>query len=365
LVEALPETAPLLVAESGSEEIDHQVRIGGVVMPRYTLIPRGSQLTLWGRRAAIVLLILSPFALFSDLYMPHVRRFMAWADEMQRSRVHLDEIQKQMAENRSNPSARGLRKDAVEALRHEWTKLTTRPKAAEGSAADRPLHPVVFRSSRLEPGAANPETDWPQLLLRNFGTFMGHSPMEGASSFILEAPAGSHWIATSVHLLGASGGVEPPVAPGKLPGALHRWRAYLPDRPDSFAEVAGSGLVSVVTADWLAMKLDATDAMLPVKPLKLRRALLKPDDAVYLVGLPYDDQSGATQHVYKGRLKSATQLDAGQFGFTVEENVDFSGFRGAPIVDEEGDVAGVLTDRSPNLLIGTKAELLAQLLERK
>ena len=369
-VELIPETEPLhdvspaVIGEQEPSEEHLPLRIGGVVMPRYTLIPRGSQLRLWGRRAAIGLLFLSPLALFSDFYMPHVRRVVEWIDEMKRSRVHLEDIQKQAALNRSSPAAQDFEKDALSALRRKWTQLTTpAPKQAAGAAS---LHPVVFRSSKTDATATSPETDWPQLLLRNYGTFRGHSPMEGASSFLIEAPDGSHWVATSVHLLGPAGGVEPPVPPGKLVTDLDHWRAHLPDKPDTYAEVVGGRrLMTVITADWLAMKLTSSDAVLPVKPLHLRRTLLLPDEPVFLIGLPYDDKSGATQHIYRGQVTTTSPLDPGQFAFVVQEQVDFSGFRGAPILDAEGEVVGVLTDRMSSLLLGTRSELLSQLMDGK
>ena len=283
---------------------------------------------------------------------------------MKRSRVHLEDIQKQAALNRSSPAAQDFEKDALSALRRKWTQLTTPvPKQAAGAAS---VHPVIFRSSKTDATGASPETDWPQLLLRNYGAFHGHSPMEGASSFLIEAPDGSHWVATSVHLLGPAGGVEPPVPPGKLVTDLDHWRAHLPDKPDTYAEVVGGRrLMTIITADWLAMKLTSSDAILPVKPLHLRRTLLLPDEPVFLIGLPYDDKTGATQHIYRGQVTTTSPLDPGQFAFVVQEQVDFSGFRGAPILDAEGEVVGVLTDRLSSLLLGTRSELLSQLMDGK
>ncbi|MDB6140710.1 MAG: Dipeptidyl aminopeptidase/acylaminoacyl-peptidase-like protein, partial [Verrucomicrobiaceae bacterium] len=358
----LPE--PLRLMETEDYDPHLPLKIGGVVMPRYTLVPRGSQLRLWLQRAAVAMLVLSPLVIFSDFYMPYVRRVSAWVDRMKLSRVHLEDIQKQTALNRSNPASQGLKKDALAAFRHEWAKLTApTPKAATGGSA---AHPVVFRSSKPDSASANPEKDWPQMLLRNYGVFHGHSAMEGASSFLIEASDGSHWIATSAHLLGASGGVEPPVLPGKLVNDLDHWQAQLPDKPEVFAEVMGGRqLTTVIAADWLAMRLTSSDAVLPVKPLRLRRTLLRPDENVYLVGLPYKDETGATQHVYRGEVTTTNPVNPSQFAFVVQEDVDFSGFRGAPILDAEGDVVGVLTDRWSTILLGTRSELLAQLMEEK
>ncbi|MDB6075240.1 MAG: Dipeptidyl aminopeptidase/acylaminoacyl-peptidase-like protein [Verrucomicrobiaceae bacterium] len=347
-----------------TEEAQQPVRIGGVVMPRYTLVPRGSQLWLWMQRVAIGMLCLLPMVAFSGLYMPYVRRVAAWVEVVKRSRISLEEIRQQTAANRSSPSAQGFKDDALAAMKQEWTKLTTPQKKTEGKNAI--TRPVVFRSSKTDFVSANPETNWPQILLRNHGVFHGHSAMEGGSSFLIEASDGSHWIATSAHLLGEAGGVEPPVQPGKLVTDLDRWRAHLPDKNDTFAEVLGGRqLMTVITSDWLAMRLSSNDAVLPVKPLRLRRTLLQPDETVYLVGLPYNDKSGASQHVYRGQVTTASPVNPSQFAVLVEAGVDFSGFRGAPILDAEGEVVGVLTDRWSTILLATRSELLAQLIEGK
>lgn len=310
------------------------------------------------------MLLLSPLVLLSGLYMPYVHRLTAWVGEMKRSRISLQDIQQQTAANRGNPAAQGLKKDALAALRQEWIKLTTSEKKLDaGNATSRP---VVFRSSKTEFAASNPEKDWPQILLRNLGVFHGHSSMEGGSSFLLEASDGSHWIATSAHLLGEAGGVEPPLQPGKLVMDLDHWRAHLPDNPDTFAEVEGGRhLMSVITSDWLAMRLSDNDAVLPAKALRLRRTLLLPDETVYIVGLPYNDKTGAAQHIYRGQVTTTSPANPSQFAVLVQAGVDFSGFRGAPILDAEGAVVGVLTDRWSTLLLATRSELLAQLIEGK
>ena len=359
-------TIPVVIGDTDYEPEPGPRRIGGVLIASFTHVPRKSQVLLWARRAALFLLFLSPFVAMSDLYMPYVRQIWAAVEEAKASHLTLAEIQQQTAANRHSSAAQGLRKDAEEALRHEWSKFTASMKA-QPSASPPQAHLVAFRASRTEAADSNPEKDWPQLLMRNYGTFIGHTPMDGASSFIIESSDGVHWVATSARLLGPSGGVEPPLPPGKMAAALHRWRAFPPDKPDTFAEISGGrGLNCLVTSDWLAMRLPSNDSVLPVKPLHLRRKALKPGEVVYLVGLPYDDQSGATQHVYRGQVTPSTgALDAGQFAFEVDAAVDFSGFRGAPVLDGESEVVGVLTDRWATGLVGTRAELLVQLIEGK
>ncbi len=346
------------------DEEHRALRIGGVLLPHFTRVPRANRLMVWAQRWIILAVILSIIVWLSDFYMPQVHRIAAWLDEASRSRVHLSDIQNQIALNRSSPAAQGFEEDAFAALRQEWTKFTSPAPRPPVSAAK--TRQVVFRSARTVSLDHNPASGWPQMLLRNHGAFHGHSALDGASSFLLEAGNGTCWIATSAHLLGSSGGVEPPVNPGRLSADLERWQAHLPNQRDAFAEVTGGGrLVSVVTADWLAMQLPAGNAPLPVKPLKLRRTLLANDEAVFLIGLPYDDATGASQHVYRGQVLTTSRTTPSQFVFSVDAPVDFAGFSGAPVLDTDGLVVGVVTDRTTDLLIGTRAELLAQLLEAK
>ncbi len=364
----LSSAQPAVIGETDSVPDDEvpQKRIGSVVLPKYTVVPRANQLVVWMRRSAIFLLALSPLVWASDLYMPKVWRVVKWLDANRRSRITYADLLVQTQLNRSSPSAQGLRKDATAALEKEWKKFTAFSTSKEAPRPAAQARPAVYRMVRTDFSYHSPASAWPQMLLRNIGTFHGHSSMEGASSFLLEAPNGSHWIATSVHLLGSSGGVEPPLKPGRLAAELDRWRACLPDQPGAYAEaVGGNDLVSIITSDWLAMQLPADHPPLPVVPLKLRRTLLSANEEIYLVGLPYDDNTGVTQQVYRGHLIPSNQTKPGQFAFVADANVDFTGFRGAPVLDAEGLVVGVMTDHWADLLVGTRGELLAQLMEAK
>ncbi|MDB6140711.1 MAG: Dipeptidyl aminopeptidase/acylaminoacyl-peptidase-like protein [Verrucomicrobiaceae bacterium] len=208
--------------------------------------------------------------------------------------------------------------------------------------------------------------EWPQILLRNNGIFAGHTPARGTCSFLVEGDNGTCWLATASPLLGEEGGVRPPVAAARLSAELYLWRAYFPGDESSFVDaVGGSSLVSVANAGWLAMKLTTTPALLPASPVRLRHNPPAAGETVYLVGLPNDDLTGASQHLYAGQVTSAQQEDPGQFGFTLQVPFKLMGFGGAPIVDVRGEVVGVLTGGHTSLLIGTKADALEAMIRGK
>jgi hypothetical protein len=127
----------------------------------------------------------------------------------------------------------------------------------------------------------------------------------------------------------------------------------------------GPSLVSVADSGWLAMKLASTPALLPASPMKLRHNPPAAGETVYLVGLPNDDRTGASQHMYAGKVTSATEEDPGQFGFTLFTPFKLTGFSGAPVVDVRGEVVGVLTGGHTSLLIGTKADRLESMIHGK
>ena len=247
--------------------------------------------------------------------------------------------------------------------------VSAAPPPPAYSSPYNPPPPEPYRptgvSSSSTPEAGGRE-DWPQMVLHNNGIFAGHTPARGGCGFLVEDDKGSLWLATTSKLLGFEGGVVPPVNPEKMASELYLWRAHFPDDPNAFVDaVGGSGLVRVADAGWLALKITPPQGELPALPLKLRHNPPAAGELVYLVGLPADDHTGASQHMYAGRVTSAQQQDPNVFGVTLEEPFKLNGFAGAPIVDLRGQVLGVLTGGRTSLLIATKADRLEAMLKGK
>jgi hypothetical protein len=65
----------------------------------------------------------------------------------------------------------------------------------------------AFLDKQLD--ASKAPREWPQLVLTNRAEFNGHTPLQGASAFLIKTLDGRTLAATAKHLIGANGGVEP------------------------------------------------------------------------------------------------------------------------------------------------------------
>jgi hypothetical protein len=186
---------------------------------------------------------------------------------------------------------------------------------------------------------------WPQLVLTNGAAFTGHSPMQGASSFLVTMPDGQVYLGTAKHLIKAAGGVDPIVPLEELDSALQQWKAYPRTKPAKV--IAAKGLAESPNAendhDWLLLKLTDPAAKLPATPLVPRATPVAVGETVYLIGVPYSDTASA-QNVYKGKVTA--RPFGNYFTYEFSPPVHISGFSGAPIVDEHGLLVGHGVSRS-------------------
>jgi hypothetical protein len=192
-----------------------------------------------------------------------------------------------------------------------------------------------------EPWSSAPQLQWPQIVLTNHAEFNGHTPLQGASSFLMETNDGRVFAATARHLIGSAGGVQPDIRPQALNTAVRRWRMFPRTLEAEYVEVdqAIAGLEGE-DLDWLVFTLKASSGELPATPLKLRAAPVAIGEQVYLLGCPYEE-ANCKQNVYEGTVTGRGQPD--RFRFNLQRPVDIRGFSGAPIVDRHGHLVGVMT----------------------
>ncbi|MDR3401483.1 MAG: serine protease [Chthoniobacter sp.] len=206
--------------------------------------------------------------------------------------------------------------------------------------------PVDSLQGRAEPPpeswAALPPAQWPQLVLTNAAQFNGHTPLNGASSFLIRGGHGQILGATARHLLGENGGVAPTVEPARLETDLVSWRMFPRTKAGESVMVAGlaSDPKPPRNLDWLLLALAKNAGKLPSYPLSLRSAPVAIGEEIFLVGVPYAEPNRA-QNVYHGRVTARGFSD--RFRYNVEPPVDIRGFSGAPILDRSGRVVGVMT----------------------
>jgi len=185
-----------------------------------------------------------------------------------------------------------------------------------------------------------PET-WPQIVLTNDATFEGHTGLEGASSFLIQARDGRIFAVTAKHLLGEAGGVSPEVSVSEFNKVLKSWKLSPRTKEDSFVEV--DKLVAAgkeKEADWLIFSLKST-SNLPSRPLKVRGSPVTDEEQLYLLGCPYSKPK-CRQNVHSGHVLKLYEQEI-HFDFTPTPSL--SGFSGAPVIDGNGHLVGILTGR--------------------
>ena len=203
------------------------------------------------------------------------------------------------------------------------------------AACDR--KPTV-KAAPAEPWVSQAHAKWPQILLTNDGQFRGHTPMEGASSFLVKAEDGRTFAVTAKHLLGDDGGVSPGLDPTRFNEVLTSWRMHPRTVEDLSVEVDKLVAHGKGDEDWILFSLKKK-ANLPSRPLRVRGNRVEVGETVYMIGCPYEEED-CKQNVYLGKVASRYYA---QFTFTFAPPVDLSGFSGAPIVDANGHLVGIAT----------------------
>lgn len=220
-------------------------------------------------------------------------------------------------------------------------KATSPSTSNESSAPSEPAAaPVIM--PKPEPWAAKPTSEWPQLVLTNSASFKGHTPLNGASSFLVKGPSGTIYAATANHLLGPNGGVEPAVSQEDLDRDLESWQSYPRTKQKLTIPITGLGLKKPKgeASDWLLLKVKSEGTPLPSTPLTLRPTPVAIGEEIFLVGVPYS-QPDRAQNVYRARVTQ--RKSPGWFRYDLEVPVNIVGFSGAPIVDNNGLVVGLMT----------------------
>ena len=219
--------------------------------------------------------------------------------------------------------------------------------ASESVPTDRPAPPNAAPASWV----AAPPSEWPQIVLTNEATFNGASPLEGASSFLVEIE-GRVYAATAKHLIGSDAGVEPEIALSQFDKKLILWRLHPRTRPTAAAvasRLAMKQLDRAESYDWLLMDVEPQDrAKLPATVLTIRATAVQLGERVHLIGCEYRDRQCA-QRVFEGRV---TGRMGHNFRFELANGVHLFGFSGAPIVDTHGQVVGVMTVQFSAFKIG-------------
>ncbi len=184
---------------------------------------------------------------------------------------------------------------------------------------------------------------WPQIVLTHDARFRGgHTPLKGASAFLMRTPDGRVLAATARHLLGEAGGVQPEIYLQELDQVLDSWRLHPRTRSSPAISVQGLALRGLdrPDLDWLVLNLDGSAAPTGVEPLQVRLRPVEVGETVHLIGCPYA-AARCVQQVYSGRV--VERLPGHMFRYEFKPHVNLSGFSGAPVIDDQGHLVGVMT----------------------
>ncbi len=189
-----------------------------------------------------------------------------------------------------------------------------------------------------------PHDQWPQMVLTNDAEFNGHTPLYGASAFLVVNTKGTVLAVTAKHLIGTHGGVDPEIDAYDLNSVLRRWELF--PRTQSKRRLGVSGLPPTTgtplhhsNVDVLVLALKYSDELLPAEPIAVRHSPVRVGERVYLVGVLYSEPN-SPQNVYTGQV---VERVGDRFRYSIEPPVDLRGFSGAPILDRNGHVVGVMT----------------------
>lgn len=184
---------------------------------------------------------------------------------------------------------------------------------------------------------------WPQIVLTHDARFRGgHSPLKGASAFLLRTPDGRVLAATARHLLGEAGGVQPEIYLQDLDQVLESWRLHPRTRSAPAIAVKGLALPGLdrPDLDWLLLAPTSTAAPAGIEALQVRLRPVEVGETVHMIGCPYA-AARCVQQVYSGRV--VERLAGNMFRYEFKPHVNLSGFSGAPVIDNQGHLVGVMT----------------------
>jgi S1-C subfamily serine protease len=193
---------------------------------------------------------------------------------------------------------------------------------------------------------ASPPTQWPQISAINDAPFQ--QEQFAGNGFLLEYKSKLYAV-TAKHLFFLIKS-ETVSAIDISADVLKRWTMH--PNGDRKAIVLGRLLnadpseaidPSVVETDWLFFDVMKNDSK--IKPLHLRESPLRAGEKVYAVGCTYQRATTCRQDVYPGTFvaESGTSILV-----DMEQSQRFGGLSGAPVVDVNGEVVGIVSSEKPN-----------------
>ena len=204
------------------------------------------------------------------------------------------------------------------------------------------------------PWASTPVEDWPPLVLLQQAEFKEHTPLRAGCVSLIRLPSGHVVALTVAHLLGRPGGVEPGFLAnslcldrGKLAtldSQITRWKLFVPGHDDKAVKIIGLfGKPEQFgeRCDELLLRVDPVTPTYPVRTLDIRLRPVPIDEPLRIVRYAVIDEKAQ-------QVPEEARRIAG-FGFTceLERAADFRATTGAPVLDKDGLLVGVVSGKGP------------------
>ena len=200
--------------------------------------------------------------------------------------------------------------------------------------------------------ASTPPSKWPDLILLQKAEFEHHTPMAAGCTSLVRLPSGDTVALTAGHLLGEPGGVSPGFLDrgsdrldqsklSTLTAEITSWDLFLPGQETRAVEVVGlfgqAGSFDT-NGDQILLQLAPHDKIYPVKPLDLRLSMVPFGETLHVITFAADTNGNLRQVV-----NDAKRIPGLFFACSFEKPVDLRGCSGAPVVDKNGLLVGIVT----------------------
>lgn len=191
-----------------------------------------------------------------------------------------------------------------------------------------------------------------QVLLRNDFEFEGERSSQGASASFIQKGE-TIYLLTAKHLLGPDMGISPAVKPTEFNDQLLYW--YVHHNNDDENDLAN--IIEIVNPnndedeDLILLKTDAAPKNVANMVLPITQKMPALGDRLYGIGCPYSEGESCKQNIYPG---TAVEISGNLIAIKADNPPDsISGFSGAALLNEKGEIVAVTYGGGEGYLVGT------------
>lgn len=202
--------------------------------------------------------------------------------------------------------------------------------------------------------AGAPPKDWPPLVLLQQAEFKEHTLLRAGCVSLIRLPSGQVVALTVAHLLGTPGGVEPGFLANSLridrnklamlDSQINRWKLFIPGHDEQTVNVLGLfGKPEQFgeRCDELLLRVTPVAADCPVKVLDIRLKPVQIGEPLRIARYAVIDETA--QQV----IEEAKRIAGLWFTCELERQTDFRAATGAPVLDKDGLLVGVISGKGP------------------